>query len=418
MKRCIKLLFCIFLAFCSAAALVVGASAEHLADVTICAEIEDAVGKSNQFDYIEKSAETDTLSSLGMSENLVEEYNKLIDAIPKDIAELLPKDLFSGDIEKVGASVSEVGSFGYIFDLVCKEIGLNVGAMVDIFAKILGVLLLCGTAEALKGISPSGGVTHALVLCLSCVSALSLLSVQYDMAESVIAFFDRLIVFINAIMPIICTLYAMGGNVTTAIATNGGTLIFLNICENICSATLMPVVGVLTSLAVAGAVCPTLNFKGLMGFVKRTYTFFLSAVMLLLTFTLSIQTTLSSSADNVALRGAKMLAGSAIPVVGGSIGDTLKTVVASVKFIRSTVGVLGVVVVLLMFLPLLVSVVSARLGLIFSGACADLLGCERESKLISGIVAVYGYMLAVICICSVGFVFILALFIHCSVAMG
>ena len=113
-----------------------------------------------------------------------------------------------------------------------------------------------------------------------------------------------------------------------------------------------------------------------------------------------------------------MLAGRVIPVVGGAVGETLRTVAGSVSYLKSTVGTVGIVAVVLLLLPPLVTVVLYRLGLIAASACADLLGCSAEGKLLEAFVTVYGYLLAVMCISAVSAVFLLTLFVKCSVALA
>ena len=130
-----------------------------------------------------------------------------------------------------------------------------------------------------------------------------------------------------------------------------------------------------------------------------------------------MQTVLTVASDSVAMRGAKMLAGSAIPVVGGSVGDTLKTVAGSVKFLKSTVGIGGIVLLCMLLLPTLLSVLLYRLSFIAAAACADYLGCSREAKLLSNFVTIYGYLLASVSICSVTFIFLLTLFVRCGIAI-
>jgi len=222
----------------------------------------------------------------------------------------------------------------------------------------------------------------------------------------------------STVIPVIGVLLAMGGNVGTAVVANGGLMLFFELVENLCIATLPAVVGICVAVAVAGCFWGGANLRGIGNFIKKIYTFFLSFIMLLLTFSLSVQTSLTAGADSVAMKSAKMLAGRAIPVVGGSVGETLRTVAASVSYLRTTAGTAAIVVVALLLLPTLVTVIVYRLGLIAASACADLLGCSAESKLLEAFVTVYGYMLAVICICSVVFVLLLTLFVKCNVAIA
>ncbi len=344
-------------------------------------------------------------------------FAALEEALPKEIVDLLPDGFFDGDVQTRAESVREASRFSYFLGVVGDVLGLHLGDALSLFASLLGLLLISALAERIRGLFRSDTLRSVFVLAVSCALLSCVFSLQYRFFSEVMQFFDRLSVLVNGMIPLTALLYAMGGNVTTAVVGNAGFMMFLNLCENFCTAALRSAVGICTALAICSAFTPSLNFTGISNFVKRIYTFSLGFLMLLLSFSLSVQTALTASADSVAMRGAKMLAGSAIPVVGGSVGETLKTVSSSVVFLKSTVGVGGIVLLVLLLLPTFLSLLLYRLSFIAASACADFLGCTRESKLLSSFVTVYGYLLASVSICSVTFVFLLTLFVRCSVAV-
>lgn len=338
--------------------------------------------------------------------------------LPDEIRDRLPEGFLEGDAASLGASVEHAGSFGALVRTLWNYISLGLSGALSLFASLLGVLVLSAVFKTFRETVTGTGLGQAVTLCSSCVTVAVLLGVQYGILEAVRQLFDQLSMLVGAMAPIMASLYAMGGNVRTAVVGHGGMMTFLALMETAVSGTLFPVVGFCTALAVSSAVAPQVRLGGVLNLIKKCYTFFLGALMLLLTFTLSVQTTLAAASDNVAMRGAKMLAGNAIPVVGSSIGDTLKTVAGSVTFLRSTVGLGGVLLVVFLVIPPLVSVLLHRLAFMAAGVAADVLGCETESKLIGGFVTIYGYLLAAICICSVTFIFLLTLLVQCRVAVG
>lgn len=351
-------------------------------------------------------------------EALDEAYRSFVDGIPEDVASLLPSDLFSSDMDKVAGAAKEVSGFGWLADRILTVLGAELDGAVALFGRLLSILVIAALASAVKSSIGSEALAGAVDLCAAAVIIGSMLSLTGEAVTAVGGFFERISTLVNGMIPLTGVLLALGGNVNTAVVSGGGMMIFLNVIENLCAATLPPVVGVCIAIAVADAFFGGGKLRGLGNFVKKVYTYFLGTVMLLLTFTLSVQTTLSASADGVAMKSAKMLAGRAIPVVGGAVGDTLRTVAGSVVYLKSTVGAVGVAAVALVLLPPLCTVVLYRLGLIAASACADLLGCSAEGKLLESFVTVYGYLLAVMCICAVTTVFLLTIFVKCSVAMA
>lgn len=352
------------------------------------------------------------------NEALGDTYSAFTEGIPDDVAALLPEDVFSGDMGKVAEAATEVSGFEWLLKQILTLLGAELGGALALFGRLLSVLVIAALVGAVKSTIGSEALARAVELCGACAVVGTLLSLTGEAVSAVSGFFERLSVLVNGMIPLTGVLHAMGGNVGTAVVSNGGMMIFLNVVENLCAATLVPVVGICVAIAVAGAFFGGGKLRGLGNFVKKVYTYFLGTVMLLLTFTLSVQTSLSASADGVAMKSARMLAGRAIPVVGSSVGDTLRTVAGSVSYLKSTVGAVGVASIALVLLPPLVTVVLYRLGLIAASACADLLGCSAEGKLLEAFVTVYGYLLAVMCICAVATVFLLTLFVKCSVALA
>ena len=138
--------------------------------------------------------------------------------------------------------------------------------------------------------------------------------------------------------------------------------------------------------------------------------------MTVLVFVLGAQTTIAVSADTAAARGAKLLTGTVIPVVGGAVGDTLRTVAGSVQYIKSVVGVGGIILALALTLPTLISLLLFRLVFILTSGFADMLGCKTEGRLLSELGNVYGCLVGAVAICSVAFVIALGIFVRCTVA--
>ena len=345
-------------------------------------------------------------------------YRSFVDAIPEDVTALLPSDLFSTDMDKVAEAAKEVSGFRWLVDRVLTLLGAELDGAVSLFGRLVAVLVIAALASLIKSAIGSEALSGAVDLCSSAAVVGSMLSLTGEAVTAVSGFFERLSALVNGMIPLTGVLLALGGNVNTAVVSGGGMMILLNVIENLCAATLAPVVGVCIAIAVSDAFFGGGKLRGLGNFVKKVYVYFLGTVMLILTFSLSVQTSLSAGADGVAMKSAKMLAGRAIPVVGGAVGDTLRTVAGGIVYLKSTVGAVGILAVALVLLPPLCTVVLYRLGLIAASACADLLGCSTEGKLLEAFVTVYGYLLAVMCICAVTTILLLTLFVKCSVAMA
>ena len=105
-------------------------------------------------------------------------------------------------------------------------------------------------------------------------------------------------------------------------------------------------------------------------------------------------------------------------MVGGSVSELLRTVSASVGYLRGTVGICAVLLLLLALLPTLTELLLLRLSWQICASVADLLSCDTEKKLLDEIASLNGYLIAAVSICSSVLFLALSLLIYCASALG
>ena len=346
---------------------------------------------------------------------LPEDYYGVLETLPEELSDALPEGFFGNDGEDIEKAIFEVSSPKYVFSYIGSLLSLGVGDAVSIAATLCGILVISAVFSALRSSIGSPALSKAIEFSSSCAIFAAIIGIQHSRISLVSEFFERVNSLMLGMIPVAGTVWAMGGNISTASVGSAGLYSFLTISEFFCARTLMPI----TSLCIAFALCrslsPELDLQGFSSAIKKTYTFSLGFIMTLMLALLSAQSSLSAAADSTAARAAKMVTSSMIPIVGGSVSETLRTVASSVQYIKSVVGVSGIVFLLMLLLPTLISLLLTRLAFLFSGSVADLLGCERESRLIGELGSIYGCMIAVVSMCSVMFILGLNIFIKTAV---
>ncbi len=347
-----------------------------------------------------------------------DEYRTFLDSIPEDLRSYLPDGLFAPDSESVGEAVREMSNFSYLLNTLLSLIGLHLGESVRILASVSALLLLSAILVRIRTAFQSEAIGRAFSFCSALVVTLSILRYSYTSLESVTGFFSSLNAMTSAVLPLMGVLYAMGGNLTAAAATSSGLTVYLTVLEEVISKTILPFCGFCMALALIGAIDSSLRMGTLLSTVKKNYTTALAFLMMLLLAMLASQSTLGARSDTLLMRSAKFAAGNLIPVVGGSVSELLKTVSASVGFLRGTIGICGVLLLLLTLLPTLVKLFLLRMAWQLSASLADLLGCDAEKKLLDEFASLLGYLLTAVCICSSVLLFALTLLTHCASAIG
>ena len=357
-------------------------------------------------------------SSSPSTETVPEEFVSLLEGLPQEILELLPEDLFSTDSEDLGNAVAQMSSFSFLLRTCLELLRLRLGGCVGLLASVLGILILSSLLKAFGSSLGNEGISKAFSVCATVTILLALLKTGYGGFTSVTAYLDRLEALTVAAIPLLGTLYALGGNVAAATASTAGLSVFLSVLQSFVGKTVLPFCGVCLAFSTVNAVDPSLRTGTLLGTLKKNYTTLLAFLMMLLLAMLSAQTVLGTRSDTLAMRSAKFAASSLIPVVGGSVSELLRTVSASVGYLRGTVGICAVLLLLMTLLPTLIELLLLRLSWQIAASVADLLSCDTEKKLLDEIASLNGYLIAAVSICSSVLFLSLTLLIHCAGALG
>ena len=354
-----------------------------------------------------------TVNALEIPEGFYDLEEQLSDSA----SDYLPEGVFSDDGQVSADALTEALDGKNILSLLSKMIKEELLFSLRLFAELCGLLLLSSVFGALCRSFSSDALSGVMRFCSGTVIFSSVIYMQQEHLRSVELFFGRLTALMTAMIPITGTVWAMGGNVATASTGTSALYILVGVCERVCAKSVVPVCCVFTALALCNTLSPEMGLRGLSGALRKIYTFTLGLIMTLLTASLSAQTTLTAAADSTAARAARLVSANIIPVVGGSVGETLRTVATGVRYLKSVVGLWGVVFVALMMLPILISLVLTRLVFLLGSGVAEMLGCEVEGRLLSELGGVYAIMVAVVAMSSVMFIFALTIFSKSVIAV-
>lgn len=364
----------------------------------------------------EKQEAEETEEWLG--EEVPPELAELLDSLPEEIRALLPEGIFSSRTEEVGEAVGEMGSFSFLLEAVLSLAGIRLRDCAGLFASVLGILLLSAISSALASSLGEKRIGKAFSLCSSLVILLALFSMGYHGLSSVQDYLNTLSSMSAAVLPLLGVLYATGGNLSAAVASSTGLSVFMTLLEELVARTVLPLCGICLAFSLISALDTAPQLGTLIASLKKGYTTALSFLMMLLLAMLGTQTTLGARADSLAMRSVRFAASNLIPVVGGSVGELLRTVTAGVGYLRGTVGLCGILLLLLAFLPTLLELLLLRMTWLLSASAAELLGCAVEKRLLEELASLIGYLIAAVSICSAVLFVSLTLLTHCASALA
>ena len=170
------------------------------------------------------------------------------------------------------------------------------------------------------------------------------------------------------------------------------------------------------AVSVTSSVSPLINQSGIAESIKKIAMWILSFISTVFIGVLGIQTTVSASADTLTMRTAKFILGSSIPVAGTAISEAFSTVTSSMGLLKSSVGIYGVVVLLLIFLPIITELILWRIVLLINTAASDIFSLPKISSVLKAVDMMLALLIGIIL--TIAVVFIISLTVVITAGKG
>ena len=207
---------------------------------------------------------------------------------------------------------------------------------------------------------------------------------------------ENLSAFMYSFLPVFAASAAASGKPASSLVWYGTTLSAVELFSLAVSSIVLPLCCIFIALSLLSALAPDLQAGALIRSVKSLALWILSFCLTVFLALLTIKTSVSGSADGVTLKTAKFLLSSAIPVVGGAVGDAWSAVSGCLNLVKSTVGAFGVAVIGVVFLPriLYLGLLSGLLKL--GAAAAETLSESGPAEVMKSAAGAISVMLSIV----------------------
>lgn len=331
------------------------------------------------------SAEETDLYKEQFSASGVEE---LEDVLPENAEKFL--NGFSLDIGDSGwvNSLSSENFFSHIWNFVTSGAAEPLKA----FGIVLALIVLSSIIFGATDTNMTETVTFATLLAVSA----ALLMPIYSVITATVEALSGCANFITAFVPVFGAVITSSGKALTSVSMSAILLLAAGFVTFIANYAVIPLVSGHLSLSISASVSPLLKTSNLANTVKKFSLWILGFVSTIFIGILSIQTVVNSSADNLSMRTAKFILGSSVPVAGGTLAEALSTVTASLSLLRSSVGIWGVLICALTFLPVLIELLLWRASLWALSFFSETFSVSKLSILLKSIDAVLSVLVGVL----------------------
>lgn len=273
-------------------------------------------------------------------------------------------------------------SFNDIVDLLKSlfaqkaEFPVKSGVTILVFI-LLSALLQSFKSEADASVnsiySTATSILIATVILVKLTSTVSLAAMAISVASN----------FVYAFIPVFCSIVVASGGITTGFSTNTTLLLLAQGLSFLSSNVFVPIVNCYLALGVTSSLRYELNLDKLLSSLKKIITTCISFICGVFISVLSVKTAVAGRADMLGLRSIRFAINSVVPVIGSSISEGLLSIQAYSSLIKSSVGVVGIAAVALVFLPSVIEVVMWRITLTICVIVSDVFGDKSVSAVIN-----------------------------------
>ena len=235
-----------------------------------------------------------------------------------------------------------------------------------------------------------GTLNTVLALCLSAAVAVPAAGLISQMGDMIVCSSNLMLAYI----PVIALLLTASGNIAGSAAYYAGVLAMGEGIGQLSSRIIVPFCNMLLGLGIAGGLNSAVNLGGFTRSLAKTAKWLLGFGMALFTAVLGLKQVLTSAADSLTGRAAKLALSSFVPVVGSALGEALRTVQGSLTVLKSGIGVFVILALGVTFLPSVLSAVMWLVTLWAGKSTAEVLNLSQGASMLESIADVFRVMLA------------------------
>ena len=318
--------------------------------------------------------------------------DELMDELPGDARYLLEENGVTAIDYGQLLALSPGEFLRTVWGLVLERVKLPLAA----FASVLGIVLLCALLDALKTSLWEGNLSTVFaavsVVCVAAAIVNPIVNCIADTARSI----HDCANFIVSFIPVFASVVTVGGQAVTATTYTAFLFAACQVVSQVVSQMLVPLMGIYLAFCIVGNLAPGVNVGAVAKVVKSVVSWALGLLLTLFVGLLSLQTMVAAGGDTVASRTAKFLIGSFVPVVGGALSDAFSATQGYLRLLKTTVGVFGILVALLTFLPVFLQTTLWYLTVNVAAAVSEMLEVRPVADILKSSGAALGILIAVI----------------------
>lgn len=356
-----------------------------------------ASAESSEILLLQESVK-EQLDALGLAE-----LTRYIERIEPDYQEFLPEMNWQGIFRPGRLKFSFSDLLKKLLQSLFKEVLLSSHLM----RQLLVIALLSAFFNRLQlSLESTSMINVAFAVCFLIVIFVGLQSFHAvcTIARNSI---DEMVSFMYALLPVLSTLLAAVGGVTSAAIFHPVLIMVVSGVAFLISTVLFPMLNVSAIIGLLSNFAQDFPLARLDGLIKHLCTMLLSLVFTVFIGVVTVRGALAPIADGVGLRAAKFLTGTIVPVIGSMFANAVEVVIGGSLLIKNTIGVFGLLIIFFFAALPILKIWAVVLIYKVVGALIEPICDKRISEAISGLAG--SLTLIMVSLATVALMFFLAI---------
>lgn len=358
------------------------------------------------------------------ADELMENISSILDGLDLSALEEYLSDHPNDLLMSFGGSAREIVEYlmggnlgvnysGYLGELLTVLFS-DVLSLVPSFAQLIALTFICAIVKSAEdGIMSSGTARVVRIVCYALIITILVAMLGGILTKTVTSVYN-LKAQMEIVTPILVTLTVLtGGSGAGAIYQPAALFISGGAVEIVCG-VIFPATIAITVINFISKLSPDISFSGTAKLIKSILKWMIGITLAVFSIFITVQSTSASLFDGIFFKATKYLVGSSVPIVGNFLSAGVDMIVAAGSVIKSSVGIIGIVLLVCEVAPPIILLAAFSLILKLAGAIAQPIGEGTLFSLFSDAASDIEYLIAGVC--TVAFMYALVVMLVISSA--
>lgn len=265
--------------------------------------------------------------------------------------------------------------------LFCREVFANA----SLLGKLIALAVLCALLQHLQSAFEGetvGKVAYAVCYLVLATLAVGAFAVAVNAGRAVIT---DLIRFMQISTPLLLTLLAAMGGITSAPLFHGVVVVIINVVAVAVRDVILPLLLVAAVIDVVSNLVEGWKLSHLSGVIRQAATVTLGVLLCAFVGVMLVNGAVGSVGDGMALRTAKFMANTFVPVVGKMFADSAELVIGGSLILKNALGIAGTIAIFLVCAFPLIKMIAVVFIFRFAAALVQPVNPGRITECLNGL---------------------------------